>query len=294
MNARFSAADARARMLAGLPVSERCLEPADTTTVVIEGGAGPPLVLLHGPGQNALEWFRILPDLVASYHVIAPDLPGHGATIVRDGVLHADGVCAWLRGLIEQTCTTAPTIVAQIVGGAIAARFAARYPEQCARLVLVNTLGLVPLKPDPAFERALVAYMTHADETTYDDMWEQCVADVPRLRAAIGERWDWLKRYSLECARIPAHQAQQHAMMEEFGFPPIPAEELARITVPVSLIWGRNARATRIQAAETASARYGWPLHVIDGAGDDPAMDQPNAFIAALHAAHNAAVIAAV
>ena len=34
-----------------------------------------------------------------------------------------------------------------------------------------------------------------------------------------------------------------------------------------------------------ASARYGWPLHVIDNAGDDPPFEQPEAFLRTLHTA---------
>jgi hypothetical protein len=34
--------------------------------------------------------------------------------------------------------------------------------------------------------------------------------------------------------------------------------------------------------AEAASARYGWPLHVIERAGDDPATDQPERFVEVL------------
>jgi hypothetical protein len=34
-----------------------------------------------------------------------------------------------------------------------------------------------------------------------------------------------------------------------------------------------------------AGVRYGWPLHVIESAGDDPPLDQPNAFLDALRAA---------
>jgi hypothetical protein len=38
----------------------------------------------------------------------------------------------------------------------------------------------------------------------------------------------------------------------------------------------------RLAVAEAASARHGWPLRVIDHAGDDPPMEQPAAFLAAL------------
>ena len=55
--------------------------------------------------------------------------------------------------------------------------------------------------------------------------------------------------------------------------------------MPTSLIWGRHDRVMRLRIAEAASARYGWPLHVIEDAGHFSAADQPEAFRAALQAA---------
>jgi pimeloyl-ACP methyl ester carboxylesterase len=55
--------------------------------------------------------------------------------------------------------------------------------------------------------------------------------------------------------------------------------------VPTSLIWGRQDLQVRLAVAEAASARHGWPLQVIDRAGDDPPMEQPAAFPTALRAA---------
>jgi pimeloyl-ACP methyl ester carboxylesterase len=73
--------------------------------------------------------------------------------------------------------------------------------------------------------------------------------------------------------------------MEQFGFPSISPDDLARIRVPTSLIWGRRDLATSLAVAEAASARYGWPLQVIEEAGDDPATDQPERFVEALRLA---------
>jgi pimeloyl-ACP methyl ester carboxylesterase len=50
---------------------------------------------------------------------------------------------------------------------------------------------------------------------------------------------------------------------------------LARIIVPTALIWGRQTLQVRLEVIEAASARHGWPLHVIDGAGDDAPMNSP-------------------
>ena len=55
--------------------------------------------------------------------------------------------------------------------------------------------------------------------------------------------------------------------------------------MPTSLIWGRQDLQVRLAVAEAASARHGWPLQVIDQAGDDPPLEQPAAFLAALRAA---------
>ena len=68
----------------------------------------------------------------------------------------------------------------------------------------------------------------------------------------------------------------------------IPPAELARIAVPTTLIWGRHDLATRLRVAEAASARYGWPLHVIENCADDPRIEQPEAFLRALRLALDA------
>ena len=63
-----------------MPVTERRLQLAGVSTAVLEGGDGPPVVLLHGPGEYAAHWMRVIPDLVTTHRVVAPDLPGHGRT----------------------------------------------------------------------------------------------------------------------------------------------------------------------------------------------------------------------
>ena len=39
-------------------------------------GMGPPLVLLHGAGDNSLDWQWVMPALAATHRIYAPDLPG--------------------------------------------------------------------------------------------------------------------------------------------------------------------------------------------------------------------------
>ena len=147
--------DVRERLLAGIPAEERRLQLAGVSTAVLEGGDGPPVVLLHGPGANAAHWMRVIPDLVTTHRVVAPDLPGQGASEVAGGPLDAERVLAWLGELIERTCSSPPALVGNALGGAIAARFAAEHGDRLGRLVLVDALGLTPFEPAPEFGAAL-------------------------------------------------------------------------------------------------------------------------------------------
>jgi hypothetical protein len=91
------------QLLDATPVTERQLMLAGISTTVLIGGDGPPIVLLHGPGEFALTWLRVVPELVKTHRVIVPDLPGHGGSLLGDAPLDADRVLSWLGELIERT-----------------------------------------------------------------------------------------------------------------------------------------------------------------------------------------------
>jgi pimeloyl-ACP methyl ester carboxylesterase len=274
--------EARERLLAAMPVAERRLELAGVSTAVLEGGDGPPVVLLHGPLGYAAHWMGVIPGLVPSHRVVVPDLPGHGASEVGGGPLDADRVLAWLDELIERTCASPPAVVAQLLGGAIAARFAIDRGGRLSRLVLVDTLGLRAFEPAPEFGIALHQFLEQPTERTHQNLWRHCAFDLDSLRQRTGDLWQPFEAYNLDRARTPRVQAALSVLMEQFGMPAIPTGDLARIAVPTTLIWGRHDRATPLAVAAEASARFGWPLHVIENCNDDPPVEQPAALLRTL------------
>ena len=279
--------DARERLLAGLPVAERRLSLAGVSTAILEGGDGPPVVLLHGPAGNAAHWLRVIPALAKTRRVIVPDLPGHGASFVDDtGPLDAERVGAWLGELVERTCSSPPVLVGYALGGAIALRFAAGDADRLSGLVLVDSLGLAPFEPAPAFGAALERFLARPGEDTHESLWRQCAFDLDRVRAAMGERWKPFEVFNVEQARTPSAMGALGSLMANFG---TPRTDPARIGVPVALIWGRHDLATGLEVAQAASLRHGWPLHVIDDCADDPPIEQPDAFLRALDLALGAA-----
>jgi pimeloyl-ACP methyl ester carboxylesterase len=276
---------ARDQLLAAMPLTERQLQLAGMSTAVLEGGAGPPIVLLHGPGEFAALWARVIPDLVKTHRVVAPDLPGHGASGMPDGRLDGDRVLTWLSELIERTCSSPPALVGHLLGGAIAARFAGHHGDQLSELVLVDTFGLGWNRPTLRFAIPLVTYIAHPTERTRDRFLAQCFIDFDGLRDELGEQFEPFGDYSLAWARTKTAKAALRSLMPEFGTRAIPQADLARIEVPTTLIHGRHDLQTRLSVAERTSARFGWPLHVIEDCRDDPAFEQPEAFLEALHTA---------
>jgi pimeloyl-ACP methyl ester carboxylesterase len=283
IRARAAPRGALGKLIATLPVKQRRFTLNGVVTSVLEGGAGTPIVLLHGPGGYGAQWVRVIPEMSKSHRVIAPDLPGHGTSEFFSDAPTPERVSAWLDDLIECTCSQPPVLVGHTLGGAIAARFAAESDRKLAALVLVDMLGLTAFQPQPAFGAALQSYLQKPDETTHDGLWSQCLFDLDGAKRRLGEPWAWIKEANLEIVRETG-VGPMTAWMQQFGVA-IPDELLRRIRTRTTLIWGREDRATPLSVAQAAAPRYAWNLEVIDGAADDPTLEQPEAFVSALRRA---------
>lgn len=272
----------RARLIAAAPLTERREVLAGISTNIMEGGEGPPIVLLHGQGEYWAVWLAVVRDLVRTHRVIVADLPGHGDSLDIDGKLDAATVLRWVDELIDRTCDAQPVLVGHLLGGGIAARYAVANADRLVQLVLVDTLGLTWFRPKLQFAVPMVRFMAKPTAESRDRLFNECFVDFDRVGEQFGDLWDDLRDYALDRAQQPENQAALRSLMPRVGVPPIPSEDLASIAVPTTLIHGREDLQVPVRAAERASHRYGWPLHVIDGARDDPAAEQPDAFVRAL------------
>src|SRR5680860_1096388 len=98
----------RRKLIDDLPVKEHQLMAGKIPTTYLEGGEGTCLVLLHGPGESAVWWMRVIPHLVKKYKVIVPDLPGHGSSGSPGGKLNKNILLDWLDEFLHKTCTRPP------------------------------------------------------------------------------------------------------------------------------------------------------------------------------------------
>lgn len=281
-NTATARAAARQRLLADIAVTDHTAVLNGISTAYLEAGDGPPLVLLHGPGEFKERWIRVIPGLARHHHLIAPDFPGHGQSANRPDGLDVDTVFSWIDALIEECCDARPVMVGHILGGSVAARYAVDHADRLERLVLVDSLGLAKFRPNPRFALGLLGFMLRPTARSHQRFMSQCLADVEPVEQSMGDKWAALRDYSLDRANDPGVKTAMKFFMNELGVPPIPPTDLESISTPTSLVWGRHDKANKLRVAETASERYGWPLQVIDGAADDPPIEQPEDFVTAV------------
>jgi len=274
---------ARRRLLDGAALEEHTSELAGMSTSYLAAGDGPPLVLLHGPGEFKERWVRVLDVLSRTHRVLAPDFPGHGRSAPIPDDIEPERMFAWLDDLIETWCgRERPVLVGHILGGSVAARYAVDHSDRLERLVLVDSLGLAKFRPNPRFALGLIVFMARPTERSHRRFMAQCLADAEPVASAMGDSWTALRDYTLDRAKDPNVKAAMKFLMSTLGVPRIADSDLAAITTPTSLIWGRQDKANRLRVAQAASDRFGWPLHIIDGAADDPPMERPDEFVTAV------------
>ena len=128
------------RLLAGASVSTRHVEvDAGNRVHILEQGAGPPVVLLHGTGNPAGFLLPLLHEL-NGVRAIAPDRPRGGAERPIDfpeGRYRQTAV-AWLDRLLDALELDATTLLGHCGGGVWALWYALAHPDRVKRLVLLD------------------------------------------------------------------------------------------------------------------------------------------------------------
>ena len=209
-----------------------------------------PVVLLHGSNSSLQTWEPWATRLKSRYRVVTMSLPGHGLTGPhprRDYSPAAfDAVVlkvADMRGLGRFV------IGGNSMGGEIAARFAANHPERVAGLLLVDASG-APFKGEADLPigfriartpviRDIVEQIT--PRSLIAKSLEGTVADPRVLTPALVDRyWELL-----------LYPGNREATIDRFSTPyhTLDAIALARLKVPVAIVWGREDRLIPVDSA---------------------------------------------
>lgn len=275
------AGDARARMLAGAGLQERRVRLAGASTVVLEGGDGPSLLLLQGGIEcGGAYWAPVIARLAQRHRVVVPDVPGLGESepLAR---LDAPAFAGWLAALVRETCREPPTLIAHSLDGSLAARFAARHGDLLRTLVVYAAPGIGPYRMPLGLRVVAMRFGLRPTERNAERFDRFAFFDFDRARRRDPDWFGAFSAYTRLRAAVP-HVKRTMSQLLKAGTKRVPDAELRRIELPAAILWGRHDRFVPLSLAEAAGSRLGWPLHVVDDAGHAPHIEQPDAFLDAL------------
>lgn len=121
--------------------------------------SAPPLLLLHGVRDHARSWDWVAAQLSEHWHVIVPDLRGHGdSEWTSDGNYRTEDFIYDLHQMVTILNFSPVTIISHSLGGHIALRYAGLYPDAMHKLVAIEGLGYSPKQLE---ERARITKADH-------------------------------------------------------------------------------------------------------------------------------------
>lgn len=273
----------RDRLLEGIPVAERRLRPAGVSTAVLEAGAGPPLVLLHGGIEcGGVIWAPVIARLAEERRIVVPDVPGLGES-EPTGRLDVEAFSDWFGELVDLTCEEPPAVVAHSLMGTLAVRFAARHGGRIGALHVYASPGIGPYHLPLGLRVVAMRFGLRPTERNAERFDRWAFADYDRARARSPGWFSAFSDYTRSLARV-AHVKRTMRGLISTCTKRVPDSELRRIEVETTMLWGRHDRFVPLALAEAANDRLGWPLHVIEDSGHVPHIERPDRFLAALGA----------
>ncbi len=258
----------------------------------LSAGEGPPLLLLHGAGNNSLDWRWVMPALAATHRVYAPDLPGSpdSASPAADysPALLERFAAAFLAALgIERA-----VMVGNSLGGLIALRVALSEPARVTALVLVDGAGL-GRAVNPAFtsvnvfgpfEAAIPFWRTPVG--AYQRAWGRTALLFARPPESVPREWLAEQcRLAQSPGYLEAHLSVLRALVSPIGQREVLVDRLPSLKIPTLLVWGERDRVfPESQARGAVSRLREGSLALIPDCGHLPHVECPEPFTAALDA----------
>lgn len=236
------------------------------------GGAGP-VVLLHGFPLNRAMWDEQVAGLADRYHLIVPDLRGHGKTDAPDGPYemadHAGDVLALLDRLGYQRAA----VVGLSMGGYILLQLMTRAPERLMAVVLADTMG----EADSAERRQ--ARSAQADDIRTQGLGAFAEQVLPRMFGPTvpAERPHLVERFRQTI--LSQRPDAVVAALQGLAARPDMMATLPGVKIPTLVLVGADDMATTTGHAHAlASAIAGATLVVLPGAGHMSNWEDPDGF----------------
>lgn len=241
-------------------------------------GLGRPVLLVHGIGQNgANDWRETVAWLKETHHVVAVDLPGFGASDKANVLYSPANYVRVLKHVAERFLERPFVLVGHSMGAVVSLRYAASFPQDVERLVVIDAPGILQRN---SVTTQFLAFLGMEFVPPWLDPLEQLLGLARRALAPL-ERLRFDPRVILESAELrakllggdPLKIAGLAVVSENL------ANDLPEIGAETLLLWGAEdklvpRRTGRVLALKLPRAR----LEIVPGAGHTPMLEAPAEF----------------
>ncbi|MGY4534424.1 pimeloyl-ACP methyl ester carboxylesterase [Pseudomonas sp. TE3786] len=181
------------------------------------GGHGPAVVLIHGFGDTGDMWEPLAADLSRDHTVVVPDLRGMGLSSIPASGYDKKTQAGDIRGLLTKLNIDHAVIVGHDIGTMVAYAYAARYPQQTERLVVMdapvpgippwNDIVRSPMLWHFDFGGKDMERLVAGRERIYlDRFWNEFAGDPKKVDEATRQHY----------AKLYARPGAMHAAFEQF------------------------------------------------------------------------------
>ena len=260
------------------PVRFFAVDPVFSSRTYIEewgDPANPPVILVHGLGDNgARDWRYLAPALAENFYVVAFDLPGFGRSEKYNALYTPDTYTSVVQWIADTYVDGRFTLIGHSMGGAIALNYAAGHADRLMRLVLIDAAGILHRT---AFTKHLInnVKLPEANNSLPAD-------NLQALNTLLGINLEDIDRYPAAMDVVLLSPIVRGTVLggdsrKIAGFALVQHDfsgKLRRVTVPTLVIWGAEdpvtpLRTGRLLASNLPMAR----LEIIQGAGHTPMVE---------------------
>lgn len=227
----------------------------------VEEGEGPVLLLLHGLFGALSNWEYVCEKFSSKYKVVIPLMPIYDLPLLGANV---EALAKFIHKFVEYKKFDKVTLLGNSLGGHVALVYTLAHPEYVHSMMLTGSSGLYeegmggtyPRREDYNYIKERVEYTFYDPKTASKELVDE-VYEIVNNRSKI------LRILSM------AKSAMRHNLRKE----------IPKITVPVSLIWGKNDTITPPEAAEEFNSLFpNSELTYIDNCGHAAMMERPEEF----------------
>ncbi|HEV2610878.1 MAG TPA: alpha/beta hydrolase [Noviherbaspirillum sp.] len=267
------------------------VDVSGTRTHFLLQGDGPPIVLLHGQGENAETWRWALPMLARTNCVVAPDFPGAGesaklTTYAAPPSFYTDFLLAFLDKLgLDRV-----TIVGSSYGGLIAMRVALAAPNRVNALCLVDSSGLGRMT-NPALTALTIPGVGEAMAAWWSTppgaVHYACMFGLLSFAHPLQAPPAWYANMA-RLAQTPGHLhgavlACLRGELDLVGQRDVVLDDVPRLMMPTLIVWGAYDAVVPSYHASAAMERLvNGRLVTIPDCGHLPHVERPDLFFAAV------------